>query len=439
MEFSKEQVDQICKGDSEIAGFFHALLEHNRTLREQNRVLTEQNQQLQAIVTSQAEQIVKLEKRVHELERQLGQNSNNSSKPPSSDGFRKKNNLRQSGGKKGAPEGHSGQTLRFSTEPNQFVVHSPQSCQSCHTSLAGVPALKFEARQVFDLPSFTWIVTEHRAATICCPKCRTRTSGAFPVGVNAPVQYGATLSAWTSYLSTYHMLPLERISQLFADLTGHGPSEATLLSRLSQMHTALAPTEQQIREQILSSPVVHADETGCRAEGHGAWMHTVSNAAYTLLTVHESRGTKGMIAGEVLPYYKGTVVHDFYWPYFHKTSFSFHHALCNAHLLRECQGIIEHDKQQWAKEMKELLQEAWEVTSAARKAEKLLPESVIAEIERRYDDILLRGEAQWKQGFIPKEKGTRGRHAKGKAGNLAERFQQYKTAILAFLRDVQIP
>ncbi|MFC3801874.1 transposase, partial [Cohnella sp. GCM10012308] len=42
-------------------------------------------------------------------------------------------------------------------------------------------------------------------------------------------------------------------------------------------------------------------------------------------------------------------------------------------------------------------------------------------------------------GFIPKEKGTRGRHAKGKAGNLAERFQQYKTAILAFLRDVQIP
>ncbi|MBA9085106.1 hypothetical protein FHR92_001570, partial [Fontibacillus solani] len=64
MEFSKEQVNQICKGDSEIASFFHTLLEHNRTLREQNRVLTEQNQQLQAVVASQAKQIVKLEKRV---------------------------------------------------------------------------------------------------------------------------------------------------------------------------------------------------------------------------------------------------------------------------------------------------------------------------------------------------------------------------------------
>ncbi|WP_246334234.1 IS66 family transposase, partial [Fontibacillus panacisegetis] len=139
------------------------------------------------------------------------------------------------------------------------------------------------------------------------------------------------------------------------------------------MHTALAPAEQQIQQQLLRGPVLHADETGFRVQGRGAWMHTASNADYTLLTVHESRGTKGMIAGEVLPHYKGTVVHDFYWPYFHKTAFSFCHALCNAHLLRECQGIIENDKHQWAKEMKTLLQEGWEVTRSARKEEKLLP------------------------------------------------------------------
>ncbi|MNZ73421.1 Transposase IS66 family protein [compost metagenome] len=439
MEFSKEQVNQICKGDPEIASFFHALLEHNRTLRQQNRVLVEQNQQLQAVVASQAEQIVKLEKRVHELERQLGQDSNNSSKPPSSDGFRKTNNLRQPGGKKGAPKGHPGQTLRFSADPDEIVVHSPGACPSCHTSLVDVPALKFEARQVFDLPPFTWKITEHRTETTCCPNCHAHTSGSFPEGVNAPVQYGATLSAWTSYLSTYQMLPLKRISQLFEDLTGHGPSEATLLSQLKQMHTALAPAEQQIRQHLLRSPVIHADETGFRVQGSGVWMHTASNADYTLLTVHKGRGTQGMKAGEVLPHYKGTVVHDFYWPYFHKETFSFRHALCNAHLLRECQGIIEHDKHQWAKEMKTLLQESWGLARSIRKAEKLLPELLIREVEQHYDDILMCGETEWKQGVIPKEKGTRGRHAKGKAGNLAQRFQQYKTAILAFLRDAQIP
>ncbi|WP_245850698.1 DUF6444 domain-containing protein, partial [Paenibacillus herberti] len=60
---------------------------------------------LLAIVEQQAAHIKQLEQRVHELERQLGQNSSNSSKPPSSDGLRKPTNLRQAGGKKGAPKG----------------------------------------------------------------------------------------------------------------------------------------------------------------------------------------------------------------------------------------------------------------------------------------------------------------------------------------------
>nr|WP_269145546.1 DUF6444 domain-containing protein [Cohnella fermenti] len=56
-----------------------------------------------ALIEAQASQIKKLEARVHELERQLDQNSRNSSKPPSSDGYRKPVNLRTKGGKKGAP------------------------------------------------------------------------------------------------------------------------------------------------------------------------------------------------------------------------------------------------------------------------------------------------------------------------------------------------
>src|SRR5690606_14669043 len=69
--------------------------------------------------------------RVHELERQLGQNSNNSSKPPSSDGFRKPTNLRTPGGKKGAPKGHKGNTLQFVEQPDEIIVHTPtlRECQ----------------------------------------------------------------------------------------------------------------------------------------------------------------------------------------------------------------------------------------------------------------------------------------------------------------------
>lgn len=418
MTMSPEQVHLICKGDPEIVAAFTALLQ---------------------VIDQQAKRIVELEQHVKELERQLSQNSNNSSKPPSSDGFRKTNNLRQSGGKKGAPKGHQGQTLQAVAQPDEVLVHSLTACHFCHASLLETPVLRHEERQVFDLPPIRWYVTAHQAETKCCPICRKLSTAAFPERVRAHVQYGDTLQAWVSYLSAYQLLPLERIAQLFEDLTGHGPSEATLLSHLQQMHEALEPAEQQIRQHLLQSPVLHADETGFRVDGSGVWMHTASTDAFTGLTVHSSRGTEGMAEGGILPIFQGTVVHDCYGPYFNQEKFSFRHALCNAHLLRECQGVIENDKQQWAAEMKTLQQESWKKVRVAREAGIPLPEPDILEIEQRYDDILSRGRAEWTHNVVAKEKGIRGRQAKGKAGNLAERFEKFKPAILAFLRDAQVP
>jgi len=80
VKLSQEQILQISKGDTEIAAF----------------------------ITMLTQRIEQLEARVQDLERQLNQNSKNNSKPPSSDGLRKPTNLRQAGGKKGAPKGHKG-------------------------------------------------------------------------------------------------------------------------------------------------------------------------------------------------------------------------------------------------------------------------------------------------------------------------------------------
>lgn len=88
MDPSPQEVLQIAKGDTEIATFITALLDQNRRLTE--------------LVERQAARIEQLELRVKDLERQLGQNSNNSSKPPSTDGFRKPTNLRTPGEKGGS-------------------------------------------------------------------------------------------------------------------------------------------------------------------------------------------------------------------------------------------------------------------------------------------------------------------------------------------------
>ena len=96
----------------------------------------------------------KLTARVSEREARLSKNSQNSSKPPSSDGYAKKTqSLRQPSGKKpGGQAGHPGQTLKRSSEPDEIIYSPlPDRC-ACGAPLSEYDALIAERRQVFDIP-----------------------------------------------------------------------------------------------------------------------------------------------------------------------------------------------------------------------------------------------------------------------------------------------
>ena len=86
----------------------------------------------EAVIAAQHALIVELRARIAELERQLGLNSGNSGKPPSSDGLKKKparvTNLRERSGKKsGGQKGHPGRTLSQTETPDVTVDHFPET------------------------------------------------------------------------------------------------------------------------------------------------------------------------------------------------------------------------------------------------------------------------------------------------------------------------
>jgi hypothetical protein len=151
-------------------------------LKEENRLLRLRNQELEALLKEALDK--------------LSKNSGNSSRPPSSDPFRKTQSLRTASGKRpGGQKGHKGTTLLMKEVPDEVVLHAPHKCHHCQKALGDTVAERYERRQVYELPTLKLKVTEHRSLSKVCPHCGAVNRGVFPCEVAQPVQYGERLRA----------------------------------------------------------------------------------------------------------------------------------------------------------------------------------------------------------------------------------------------------
>jgi transposase len=290
---------------------------------------------------AQAVEIERLKARVAELEARLGMNSRNSSRPPSSDAFDKpapKSLRRRSGRRPGGQPGRDGRTLRQVSDPDEVRRHEPACCRGCGRRLDRAVVAGVERRQVFDIPPVSVRVTEHRLIAKRC-RCGTVTRPAVPDGVAAPVQYGPRMAALIVYLYIGQFLSKKRTAQALAELFDTPVSEGTVAAVTARAADALDEFAERVRARIAVADLAHFDETGFRVDGRLAWLHSASTSTDTLLSVHPKRGTEAMAAAGVLPHFTGTAVHDAWAPYDTYTAAT--HALCNAHLLRELQAVID--------------------------------------------------------------------------------------------------
>jgi transposase len=394
-------------------------------------------QSLLAIIEEQNLIIAKLQRRIEELEAQLNQNSRNSNRPPSTDGFRRPKSQRKKGERPpGGQKGHKGQTLDWVDTPDQIKVHPVSECGGCGVSLEHIEPIKVERRQVHDTPPLQVIIIEHQAEHKQCPHCGRYNRAEFPPDVSYPVQYGLNLKALMVYLSIYQLLPYERICETFSDLFGRSVSKATLVKAVSDCHQNLAGVEEKIREFLAGAMVLNVDETGMRVNGIRQWLHVASTELLTWYGHHRKRGSQATDDMQILPRFRGTMIHDFWAPYFRYPSL---HALCNAHLLRELKGISENYGQKWSEQMHDLIQEIKEVVEGMRKYSCSLNHQQVSDIEVRYRHIIEIGmrENPVPVSFDPVMK--RGRKKQSKAKNLLDRCQKYEREILSFMYDFSVP
>ena len=406
------------------------------------RVLLEMDGRIHALEQQVQELSTRLdvsEKRVKYLEDQLAKNSRNSSKPPSTDAFKKPSpkSLRKKGRRKsGGQPGHPGHTLKMVEEPDHKEVHRVEECECCHRSLIDHKPDSVEKRQVHDLPPRRLVVTEHQAEIKLCA-CGHLNKAAFPKGVGAPVQYGPRARAAAVYLNNYQFLPYERTCELLNDLLACPMSEGTLANIIAECHQRLEDPVARIKEQIAQAEVAHFDETGSRVERKLWWLHSASTANATYYDIHRKRGGEAFDAIDILPNFMGRAIHDFWKPYFNYPCL---HGLCNAHHLRELIFVHEQHQQQWADRMIDCLLDIKDAVGRAARITDHLPEKQIQVFEVRYQHILDEGYIQNPLPPSPANaKKKRGRRKKTKPRNLLERLDDHRKEVLAFMYDFKVP
>lgn len=398
-------------------------------------LILEQQKEFKAMQEQMQSQINMLLARVMELEDRLNKNSQNSNKPPSSDGLKKKNISpafpRKKGKKTGGQLGHLGKTLEQSDQVDFCKPLLPTHCL-CGQTLDITQSEIIEKRQVFDIPQPRLEITEYQKRRCTCKHCGHTNEGAFPKGVNAYVQYGIGVKSLVVLLNIAFQLPLKKIQTLFIDLFGYSINEKTIIGATQKCYDQLEQSEQVIKQSLLQKLVAHFDETGLRVFGKLHWLHTACNKMFTHLFVHAKRGKAALIDNDsILPLFKNWAIHDCWKSYFDFTNCL--HGICGAHILRELTAL-EENQVQWAKWMKRYLITIYLMSDKGKN--KLT--------EPQQQKALLLYNKIWEYADEiepPPKKSTagRGRPKATKGRNLLIRLNKHQSAVLAFAFHEEVP
>jgi transposase len=379
------------------------------------RLLAEKDKEL----AQRDQEIIFLKARVSELEKRLGLNSSNSSKPPSSDGLRKKpspKSLRRKGkNPSGGQKGHKGSTLNQVESPDEIVRHQLNVCPDCNCDLEELPSENTVKRQVFDIPPMDLVVTEHQAEVKSCKNCKKLVTAAFPEDITAPAQYGDRIKAMAVYLNHQQLIPEDRVQDVFKDLFDLSISTATIVTMGKKFAAKVTTYVDDIREYLKKSPVKNLDESGFRIAGNTNWLHVMSNKSATVYRTTKRRG-------DIEKDLKGVICHDHFRSYF--TIEGVTHSLCNAHILRELTALIEHDKEPWARKMRHVLNFVGRMSKDEVKIRRykwrLLP---------IYDEVVEEGlKFHESQSPLPQQK--RGKPKRRDGHNLLIRLRDHKDDVL---------
>ena len=391
-----------------------------------------ENAVLRAELDAALERYRRLELRVAELERRLGQDSTDSGTPASKEsiGARERRRAgrrrqesereRRKDRKRGGQPGHQGKGLAREPDPGELKESGPPAeCRSCKAALDGAAAAGSRWAQVIDVDVIRK-VTEWLLPGLECPCCGTVTFAEPPPGAHAgSVSYGAVLNAAAVVLTAYGNVPPERAAQVMAMLLGvpvspgwvdkasarlaaqlgkAGFDEAMLAALAGQ--DALAADETPVNVPDSSAPQPAGREQQGEEQDPDGKEKAAAGAPHVLIVrTPDGRLTwlqalasrrKGDVAAGIPAAFTGLLMTDGYTGYQHLLSRLAGIQQCCQHIIRRCRAVIKLGPgglQSWAGDIIAILREAHQAVREARaRGSTALGADLLDELRERYDE-----------------------------------------------------
>lgn len=319
------------------------------------------------IIEKQAAEIKTLKEVIAQLEEkitQLEKNSNNSSKPPSSDIVKPNRILRKVSRKKRKRGGQRGHR-KFSRQP--FEPEQVEEIIEYELKDKDAEGLKpldewFIIQQI-ELPEKMYKVIEHRARKYIDPVTGKTHIAPIPDAIRKGGLLGSDVTAFAAFMKGRCHMSYTTIRECFAELMKLNISRGMLCKATQKVSKALEPSYDQLTDRLPDESQINIDETGHHDDGNLHWTWCFDTSDYSLFKIDKSRGCK--VLEEMLGKDFTGIIGADYWGAYRKYArlFDVRMQYCMAHLIRDIRFLAEHKVKKlsrWGSELLEWLKKLFD-------------------------------------------------------------------------------
>jgi transposase len=310
------------------------------TLGEEVARLRAENAELRVLIADLRDTLAADLARIAELEEQLKQ------KRPDPPAFVKPNRPKREkpagARKKRAPQ-HN--TSRRRETPTRIERHALDHCPECSYPLTG-DSVDY-TRQVIELPPPQPVdITEHQVIKRKCPHCDQWRAPHLDLRgtVIGQGRIGVRIAGLIAYLRTTLRMTVIAIQTYLQGVHRLRISTGEIVELLHDVAQATQPAVDALREQMRTSPVLHADETGWREDGQNGYAWVFATPGEHGIRYYERDRSRGQaVVRRIVAPVEGQrsptcLVSDFYCGY---NDYAGPHQRCWVHLLRDLHDLKE--------------------------------------------------------------------------------------------------